>query len=469
MRPRNLFDREGEWSDLERFLADDQSRLGIVWGPRRVGKSFLTYAFSHAVGGLYVQGTRDDPALFLEDLGQALGARTGAPAPLALPRWRDAVDALLTLPDTPLVVLDEFPYLVESSPSLPTVMQAALDAGLENAPRNRLLLCGSAVSQMTRLLARDGPLHRRAQLTANMTPFDLRTAAHYWGLDDRPIDAVSVHAIVGGAPGYRDILGTVDHIDDWVVDRVLNPGSSLFYEDDLVFATDPDLPDSNVYRSIITAVARGERTVTGVASRTGRQATSLAKPLQRLIDAGVLMRVPDPLRARGGRIDLVDPFLTFHQVVIQPNRAALARRRAREVWRRRGSSTFRSQLLGPRFEHICRQALLDYDFDLPVEVADVGATKLLDPQSKRHLDVDVAATDADDRIVLLAEVKASAGLRTSADLRRLDFLRTLLPADRRAPEVHLVLFSLHGVSPDLAAEANDRDDVTVIDAATLCA
>jgi hypothetical protein len=205
-----------------------------------------------------------------------------------------------------------------------------------------------------------------------------------------------------------------------------------------------------------------------VASRTGRQATSLAKPLQRLVDAGVLMRVPDPLRAKGRRIDLVDPFLTFHQVIIQPNRAALARRRAREVWRRRGHSTFRSQVLGPRFEHICRQALLDYDFELPVEIADVGATKLLDPQTKQHLDVDVVATDPDGQIVLLAEVKASAERRTPADLRRLDFLRTLLPPNRRGQDVHLVLFSLHGASPDLIAAANARDDVTLVDAAMLC-
>jgi hypothetical protein len=42
-RPPDLFDREAEESDLERFVSSDTPglRIGILYGRRRTGKSFL--------------------------------------------------------------------------------------------------------------------------------------------------------------------------------------------------------------------------------------------------------------------------------------------------------------------------------------------------------------------------------------------------------------------------------------------
>lgn len=468
-RPDVIFDRTQEWSDLDGFVSTPRNRLAVVLGARRVGKSFLTYSFCNQANGFYVQATRGDPSLALGSLGEALGERLRAPAPLKLSNWRAAVDALLTLPDTPMIVLDEFPYWVESSPDLPTVLQAALDQNRLTNPEagNKLVLCGSAASQMSRLLADDGPLYRRAQLALTVRPFDLRTASDYWGLKDRPTEALRVYTIVGGMPGYKDVLGPVDNVDTWVINRVLNPGTSLFYEDDLVFATDPDLPDSNVYRSVLTAIARGESTTTGIASRIGRKVTSLSKVIDRLMTAGLIVRTPDPLRSKRSRIDLADPFLRFHYAIIQPNRAALARRRSQQVWER-SKATFQSQVLGPGFEQLCRDALLDYDdLGFPIPISGVGSTKLHDPVSQRDLDVDVVGLDEQGTIVLLGEAKATNAVRTQRDLRRLEHLRTLLPPHRRDPDVHLALFSLNGTDKELAHEAARRQDVTLIDAATL--
>ncbi len=464
-KPQWLFDREAEWADLDRFLAGSGGRLGVVWGPRRVGKSFVLGALCEAVGGLYVQAVRQDPALFLASLGGLLAEQVGAPAPLRLDDWSVAVRTLLDLPQTPLVVLDEFPYLVEGAAELPTVVQAAVD---ERRPgRSRLLLCGSAISQMTKLLAADGPLYRRAALSLRMRPFDLRAAVRYLELESRPIDALTVHAIVGGTPGYRDVLGPVgDDVRTWIVERALDPSTAVFHEDELVFAADPSLPDANVYRSVLAAVVAGERTPTGIARATGRKVTSLGRPLDRLVDAGLLVRTPDPLRAKRSLLDIADPFLRFHYAIIRPNRAALSRRRAAAVWDR-ATATFRSQVVGPHFEHVCREAVLDFDLGLP-PIADVGATTLYDQAMRRHHEVDVVGVDEQGLITLIGEVKTSTGERTVDDLRRLDHMRTLLPADRRVADVHLALFAAGGADAGLRQAASQRGDVSVIDAATLC-
>jgi AAA+ ATPase superfamily predicted ATPase len=462
-KPTQLFARDAEWHDLVRFLENPGGRLGIVWGPRRVGKSFLLQAFCEAVGGLYLPALRQDAALFLASLGQALAERLGAPAPLRLADWPAAVAALLGLPDTPLVVLDEFPYLVESSPELPTVVQAAIDRRRSD---NRLVLCGSAVSQMTRLLAADGPLYRRAGVSLAVRPFDLRTAAQYWGMGDRAGDALTLHAIVGGTPGYRDILGAVGStVEAWITDRVLDPSTSVFHEDELVFAEDPTMPDANVYRSILSAIVAGNRTPTAIAALTERKATSLGAALDRMIAAGLVVRTPDPLRAKRSLLDVGDPFLRFHYAIIRPNRAALVRRHGSAVWAR-SRETFRSQVLGPHFESLCRAAVLDFDLGLPY-VVDVGATVLRDNAAGLNYEVDVVGVDEHERIVLIGEAKASAGPRGVADLRRLDRLAELVPPARRGDQIHRVLFALSGVDDAARRVVDGRRDISIVDAAGL--
>jgi hypothetical protein len=181
----------------------------------------------------------------------------------------------------------------------------------------------------------------------------------------------------------------------------------------------------------------------------------------------LVVRTADPLRARRSLLDVGDPFLRFHYAIIRPNRAALARRRGADVWAR-SAATFRSQVLGPHFERLCREVVLDLgpDLELP-EVADVGATSLYDPARRVHHEIDVVGTDQRGRVRLIGEAKASTAVRGLDDLARLERLRTLLPEARRAPDVHLVLFALGGADRALQRAASTRDDLTVVDAKAL--
>jgi uncharacterized protein len=95
-------------------------------------------------------------------------------------------------------VIDEFPFLVQASPSLPSIIQRELGPG-GSGQRSavRLLLCGSAMSMMGQLLAGQAPLRGRASLVLLVQPFGYRDAARFWNADD-PELAVLLHAVVGG-------------------------------------------------------------------------------------------------------------------------------------------------------------------------------------------------------------------------------------------------------------------------------
>jgi hypothetical protein len=124
------------------------------------------------------------------------------------------------------VVIDEFPFLVKSSPSLPSVIQRELGpGGSGQASAVRLLLYGSAMSVMGGLLAGQAPLRGRASLELLIRPFEYTDAARFWGAAD-PRLALLLH--------------------DWVARTVLNSQSPLF-------------PDPRPGRAVHQGVRRGAR------------------------------------------------------------------------------------------------------------------------------------------------------------------------------------------------------------------
>lgn len=213
-RPPELFDRLHEWDDLVGFAGDGAPglRIGIVRGRRRHGKSFLLEHLCRLAGGAYTLALRQSRNTALErfssQLPHALGYRLGR-----FENWVEALDSAVealsrtSTNQPPLLVLDEFPYLVAESPELPSVIQALYDqrGPAKQHPPFKLILCGSAISVMSTLLSGDQALRGRAVIDVRMGPFRFRDAADYWQC--APDTALLVDAVLGGAPGYRDIVG----------------------------------------------------------------------------------------------------------------------------------------------------------------------------------------------------------------------------------------------------------------------
>lgn len=159
IKPPEVFDREYEWSALTRFIADDQpgATLGVVSGRRRQGKTYLLEAACLAAGGFYFGATEATDTESLRRISIALTEHLSPPSPFHFADWTEAVSALLDLGrERPVpVVLDEFPYLVKANTELPSTIQQALRpfGHARSATRTRLLLCGSALAVMGKLLA----------------------------------------------------------------------------------------------------------------------------------------------------------------------------------------------------------------------------------------------------------------------------------------------------------------------------
>jgi len=470
-KPTDMFDRDDEWAALSRFAADDRpgATLGVVSGRRRQGKTFLLDALCKADGGFFFEATEATDTESLRRIGAQLGGFTKAVIPPRPEDWREVLDALLALgEDRPITVaIDEFPYLAKANPELPSVIQAAFGPRREERlrSRTRLVLCGSAMSFMGRLLSGTAPLRGRAGLEMIVPTLDYRLAARFWEIDD-PRLAVLLYSIVGGTPAYRDgVAGgrapqSVPDLDGWVEENVLSRFSPLFREARYLLAEEPDIRDSAVYHSVLGAVAEGNGTRGGIAGYLERKATDISHHLSVLEDAGLLARDVDVFRPGRSVYRISEPLIAFYHSIMRPEWSRLERRgQAAQVWRS-SAHRFTTSVVGPRFEQVCRDWMQAY---APSEingipVSQVGSGQVNDPEQKKSHQIDVAAfgNDLDGRRVLLAIGEAkwaeTIGMGHLARLRRIRelLIRTGQPG---AETAELLLFGAAEPAPQLRASA----------------
>lgn len=441
VKPAQLIDRDREWAALERF-AERRQRLAVVYGPRRIGKSFLLDALCTAVGGRRHQAITGVAATQLADFGRELGSWLGA-GPLRLDGWADALERLSRL-QVPLVAIDELPYLTECSPELSGVLQRYVDD--DAGPP--LIVAGSAMSAMSELIASRAPLYGRAGTVVVPAPFAGRNLAALWDAGDAR-EALWIDAALGGRPGYQPLVAAPNgNLDTWMTGELLAAGSPLLdaAEADLAEITDP-APLRGTYRAILGAIAADEHTFSSISRVAGLPSGALSRPLAALQRAGLVERVPDPLRARRDRYELADPHLRLWLSIIAPNRSLLQAGRAGQVWERVRETTWRSQVLGPRWETVVRAHLAIGSAEHVGAVDEVGVSTVSDKALKRTHEIDLVAL-RDGRIVALGEAKLRA--LGEADLARLMRIRELLDV----PTATLLLASATGVQvpPDAPSE-----------------
>ncbi len=401
-KPERIFNRDQEWAALTEFATDPapELRLGVVSGRRRQGKTFLLQALAEVTGGFYFVAEEAIERDALRQFGNALSTYLGTGVPPHFAHWDEAFAFTLDRCAGRTVVMDEFPYLINASPALPSLLQRAIDASAitpeGESQAARVFVCGSAMSVMGGLLAGRAPLRGRASLEMVIKPFDYREAAKFWGIDD-PRLAVLMHSIVGGTPAYRtrfvsgEAPGSLADFDDWVVRRVLSQRTPLLREARYLVSDESNIRDGALYHAVLGAIAAGNSTRGGIANYMERKSTDIAHPLAVLEDCQLIRKEMDPFRKGRSFYRIAEPLIRFYEAVMRPSWTRLELGQAAQTWRD-SRRRFLSQVVGPHFEELCRDFTIRADQDLfGGIIGEVAAGTVADPAHKKQIELDVVA------------------------------------------------------------------------------
>ena len=400
-----FLNRENEKRRLQRLLRTEEGMFACVYGRRRTGKSRLLQEVLPRKNTVYFVCDEREAPLQREAAAVAMASVVPDMDQVRYPDWASLLDRWWkAAPPGSVLALDEFPYLVKASPEVPSLLQKLIDH--HSARGLHLLVCGSSQRMMQGLLLEaSAPLFGRAREIIEVKPLDagwIRTALQL----KCPFDALQAFSIWGGIPRYWELAAEYSDLWEAVEELVLDPMGVLHHEPTRLLLD--DMRDTAQAISILVLIGGGCHRMSEIAGRLGKPATSLVRPLQRLLDLGLIAReLPFGDSEKSGKrrlYQIADPFLSFWFRYVEPARSRLESGFVHDT-----RATIQRDF--PNYVSFAWERLVRRAFPK----LRLGSFEWLPARrwwgagtDRRPLEIDVVAESADRKTLFVGEVKLSA-------------------------------------------------------------
>lgn len=337
----------------------DRSRFIVVYGRRRVGKTYLiretfnySFAFSHT--GIEGASMGEQLEAFRESL-----VEQGLPDVDRPKDWIEAFSLLKRLlkssPDGRKVVfIDELPWMDTPRSRFVRALEHFWNGWCAARKDIVLVVCGSATSWMIRTVLRNkGGLFNRANRVLCLEPFTLRQCEEYMrdrGFALSRYEIAEGYMVFGGSPYYWSLLDKSLSMAQNIDRLCFTAAGELAGEFRRLYASVFRRPEKHL--RVITALydRREGLTRDEISKRTKIQATGkLTLVLEELEESGFLRRFAPPGRkTRGAVYQLMDNFTIFHLQFMAGRSSA-----RRGFWLSNVDTAVRNSWEGIAFERVC--------------------------------------------------------------------------------------------------------------------
>lgn len=323
--------REAELKKLESHLDDVRNprgnlgRMVSLRGRRQIGKSRLVQEFVERSGlpTIFYSAQRESPARQLELFGDAVQqsgiAESEQLSPDSFSSWDSALRAVAhaaTAQKPLIIVLDEFPYLVEAYPAIESILQAVWDRVFEQT-HVLLILIGSDIATMEALGDYKRPLYGRAQ---EMVLKPLTLANIHDMLDLEAASSLDAYCIIGGFPRLASLWHKHSSMTNFLKAALSDPESPLVVVGER--SLNSEFPADIQARTVLSTIGAGSRAFSAIGQRAGIEQTSLVRALDLLQEKRVVSKqlpYSTASNPKSPRYIVSDPYLRFWLRFIGPN------------------------------------------------------------------------------------------------------------------------------------------------------
>ena len=396
-------DRIDEAARLKDALAREKSSLVVMYGRRRLGKSTLIKRVL-SENDVYFLADRSEGQHQRILLAKVIAQVFPDFDKLTYPDWESMFRAVNYRTDKRFTLcLDEFPYLVEQSSELPSVLQKLVD---EKQLKYNLVLCGSSQNMMYGLfLDSTAPLYGRADEIMKLVPIRLPYIQETLSLD--AMNAIEEYAVWGGVPRYWELRENQNSLNDALWHNILSVNGTLYEEPIKLFQD--DVKDIVKTSTIMSYIGTGVNRLSEIAARCNEPATNLSRPLKKLVDLGFLAKdVPfgiDEKNAKKSLYKIADPFMAFYYQFVVPNRSFIELGRRLPI--EQALTAHFSEYVSMQWEKLCRDAVTGNFINRVVygKAKRWWGSVINEDKKTEQVEFDVMAESLDKKYLLVGECK----------------------------------------------------------------
>lgn len=317
----NFVNRIEEKARIRKIISGEKCGFIVVYGRRRCGKSTL---LKHILTDtdIYFVADQTESTQQISLFAQSIAQQFTGFDQVKYPNWEVLLTALNQRVTKKIcLVLDEFPYLVKSSPELPAILQKLVDTG-EN--RYDLILCGSSQQLMHGLIIDStAPLYGRADLILRVKPLKLPYLQEV--LQCNATEAIREYSVWGGVPRYWELRLQEKSFHDALKAHLFSSLGILIEEPLRLFVD--DMRDTVQSYTILSLIGNGVHRLSEIAARLEKPSTNLSGPLEKLVQLGYIEReLPfgeNEKNSKKSIYKISDPFVHFYFSFVVPNRSLI--------------------------------------------------------------------------------------------------------------------------------------------------
>ncbi len=467
--------RDHEKAELNRVMQSSHAELVVVYGRRRIGKTYLIRQhlkdqIVFELTGLHNESYDRQLENFAAQLKSQGGKQTSRPA-----TWLEAFEQLKSWlkrhkpAKKRVLFFDEFPWLATRRSGFLSAFEAFWNTYASRDPSIKCVICGSAASWMIhKIINARGGLHNRATSRLRLSPFTLSETKQYLEhqrvrLNDFQI--AELYMAIGGIPHY--------------LQRVEAGKSAAQNIDRLCFRKEGLLKNEfmNLYQSLFENADQHEAIVRALASKHKGltrseliQATGLAsggtltKVLNELVESGFVVEMPAWKADRKNSLwRLVDEYSLFYFNWIETNRMS-----GQDIWLAKSAGQKWKSWCGYAFENVALT-------HIPQIKKALGISGVLTEEASWHYVAkashDMGAQvdfliDRHDHCINLCEVKFTADpftidKRYATELQRKAAVFRQRTGTRKA--IFLTMVSASGLIDNIHSQAHIANEVKLED------
>jgi AAA+ ATPase superfamily predicted ATPase len=229
--------RDYELKILRKALGSKRAELGIVYGRRRVGKSYLLKSLLKVKTDLYFEGIKglneqEQINHFLDQLAEQTQT-----LPYRANTWKQALEGLTKHIETRAcyIIIDELPWMASQKTELIAWLKYFWDNHWQKNNRLKIVLCGSIANFMIKHVVHSEALHNRKTLEIHLQPLLAFEAVNFFKKSKSDQEMLKYLMCFGGIPKYLEQIDTTLSFNQNVNNLCFNKSGFFIDEFETIF------------------------------------------------------------------------------------------------------------------------------------------------------------------------------------------------------------------------------------------